>query len=788
MRKDAGRASFFIAAAFLFAAFLGGSVSAAVPADQHPYWIFFRLPAGGADGRIRTRAALSVAPQAIARMERVGRTAGTSTADYPLDPRLLDPLRERGLEGRIRHMSRYLQAASALLTGEEARAVASDPRVRGVRPVARFVRPAPDSLEAAVESATPRGATPSPLPTPPDRDPRTLTASDYGSAWDQLEMLGIPDLHHKGLSGAGVTIAILDTGFLKDHESLAGLDLIAENDFVRGDDDVQYEPGDPGDVRRSNDHGTYTWSTLGGYAPGTLMGAAYRASFILAKTEDVTREVQAEEDNYIAGLEWAEGLGADLVSSSLGYLTFDDDTGYSIAQLDGETAPITVATDSAAARGVLVVTAMGNEGPAPSTLIAPADGKHVLSIGALDLLGNVATFSSRGPTGDGRTKPDVSAMGVSVFCATAANPAGYGSASGTSLSTPLIAGLAALMIEARPGWPPDTLAAQMRRAGSRAASPDNNIGWGIPDPLRAIRMPGPFVRIGVIDWTEISGGIADGIPGRGETGDLRIWIHNLGDSASAAGIVRILSHSAAFSLADSSAAFLGALAPGDSVLIKIARGTIDEGESPALLPIRIQVGHSPDLFDRRVWLPALPAYAVLGSVTSDGFGSIRVSWTTSGAAVSGVRIYRSSDADTVRHLVHEAGHGETVWADRVNHPGTFSYWFAPVLMGMVEGRSDGPRQVVLAPHAETRLGAPYPNPVSAGILTIPISWVGAEPPRVDIYDPAGRKVRTLLPTQNGGDFPRIEWDLKAESGRPVPSGLYVARATNNATIRLLVVR
>jgi subtilisin family serine protease len=195
------------------------------------------------------------------------------------------------------------------------------------------------------------------------------------------------------------------------------------------------------------------------------------------------------------GAEWADSLGADIISSSLGYNLFDKNAGGDISypMLDGHTTVVTRAAEIAAAKGILVVNSAGNDGSHANVgykINAPSDanGDSVLAVGAVDSLGVHATFSSKGPTYDGRIKPDLSAQGVDVLTADPfGDPNAYQRASGTSYSAPLVAGLAACLMQARPSWPPVLIIQALKRTASRASQPDTLLGWGIPDGLAALR-------------------------------------------------------------------------------------------------------------------------------------------------------------------------------------------------------------------------------------------------------------------------------------------------------------
>ncbi|MDH5628111.1 MAG: S8 family peptidase, partial [Candidatus Krumholzibacteria bacterium] len=178
--------------------------------------------------------------------------------------------------------------------------------------------------------------------------------------------------------------------------------------------------------------------------------------------------------------------GADIISSSLGYSTgfTNGEPSYSWQDMNGNTTIVTLGADIAASRGILVVNSAGNDGfvalPA-NTLIGPSDGDSVLCVGAVDAFGSRASFSSVGPTFDGRIKPDVMAMGLSVTVASPFDPTSYFGNSGTSFSCPLVAGAAALILQARPAASNQAIMDALRSTASQSGAPGRLMGWGIID-------------------------------------------------------------------------------------------------------------------------------------------------------------------------------------------------------------------------------------------------------------------------------------------------------------------
>ena len=217
-----------------------------------------------------------------------------------------------------------------------------------------------------------------------------------------------------------------------------------------------------------------------------LIGPAFGADFILGKTENSEWERHIEEDDWIAGAEWADSLGADIISSSLGYREdfTNGEQDYTWEDMDGETTIVSKGALIAASRGILIVNSAGNEGnvsPPENTLVAPADASSVLAVGAVNSSGQRTGFSSVGPTADGRIKPDVMAQGSSVYVAEESGVSNYEYVDGTSFSCPLTAGTAALLLEAHPNWTNLDIMEALKMTAANSSDPNNKIGWGIID-------------------------------------------------------------------------------------------------------------------------------------------------------------------------------------------------------------------------------------------------------------------------------------------------------------------
>jgi serine protease AprX len=224
---------------------------------------------------------------------------------------------------------------------------------------------------------------------------------------------------------------------------------------------------------------------MAGYLDNQMISPAFGTSVALFRTEDNASETPLEEANWLFAAEMADSLGADIISSSLGYNTFDnaaDD--YTVAMMDGKTALSTRAADLATERGMVVVISAGNSGDDSWGIIsAPADADAVLAIGAVTRTGNYASFSSRGNTADGRIKPDVVAVGSGTALCNISGNATTGN--GTSFSAPLVAGLVAGFWQANPYLTAQEVTSCIRKSGHQFASPTTQLGYGYANFTRA---------------------------------------------------------------------------------------------------------------------------------------------------------------------------------------------------------------------------------------------------------------------------------------------------------------
>jgi serine protease AprX len=466
------------------------SLKGAQAGDHLTVWVFFRDK--GTHELLKRNVPLDVvSPRALKRRARsMPADRLVDYSDLPVEQSYLNAVVDRG--AHIRHTSKWFNAVSIEATPLSIVEIAALPFVSSLDLVFVMRRPTVAPLPQSPASTGPG----------PIGKTGSNQVLDYGPSLAQVSLENIPAVHATGNSAQGIIIGMFDNGFrLLNHEAFDSLRsrIIAQHDFVDHKESVV--PDNPSAA--FGGHGVSTLSTIAGYKPGQIIGPAYGASFILARTENDSSETPIEEDNWASAIEWAESLGVDVSSTSLGYSTYDPPyTSWTWENMDGKTTLITRAAVMAARKGVIVVNSAGNEGitrfKEPNSLIAPADADSILSVGAVTPDGTRAGFSSVGPTVDGRIKPDVMAVGTNVYVADPTVLNGYDYSQGTSFSCPLTAGVAALLLRAHPAASAMEIIRALKATASEALNPNSLDGWGVIDAVAAINylenppIPGSF--------------------------------------------------------------------------------------------------------------------------------------------------------------------------------------------------------------------------------------------------------------------------------------------------------
>lgn len=312
------------------------------------------------------------------------------------------------------------------------------------------------------------------------------TKEYYGKAWNQTKMLDGQDLHSLGLTGKGITIAILDGGFMNVHKLTTFEHLFQNKQLLGTWDFVELDS----DVYDDNNHGMNVLSCMAAKTPGKMVGTAPDANYWLLRTEDANSEYPIEETNWAAGAEFADSAGVDIINSSLGYTLYDDRMlSYDYSQLNGKISRASRAATIAAKKGILVCNAAGNEGDNDWQYIgAPADADGIITVGGVTADSLRSDFSSYGPTADGRLKPMLVAQATNTTVASVANS--FYSSNGTSFATPVLAGMVACLVQAHPDKTVEEIIEALQLSGTQYFAPDTAIGYGIPNFKRALRYLG----------------------------------------------------------------------------------------------------------------------------------------------------------------------------------------------------------------------------------------------------------------------------------------------------------
>ena len=428
-----------------------------------------------------------LSPRAIERRQRLG--IEIDEMDLPVTPKYISELKKRG--ATIYTVSKWFNAATIYLKDEsKLDEIKKLPFVRMVEATGFYRKP------HLIRKQKNRGY----------RIDYPRINNYYGHGYNQIAMLNGQSLHQIGFRGDGMLVAVLDGGFVNFDISPFFDSVRAENRVLISRDFVDNDNW----VFEVSKHGFNVVSTIVGNLPGLLVGTSPDATVICIRTEEVGSELRIEEDNWIAGAEYADSLGVDVINSSLGYTSFEnketDNFGidminlsliypsfdnkamaYSYQDMDGNTARISIGADIASKKGILVVNSAGNDGDNNWRYVgAPADADSVLAVGAVDRNRMKASFSSFGPTRDGRIKPNVSARGQQTVVATPNYQ--VDSVNGTSFSSPIIAGMVTSLWQAFPNKTNMEIKTAVEQSADLANNPNNYLGYGIPDMMKAYQI------------------------------------------------------------------------------------------------------------------------------------------------------------------------------------------------------------------------------------------------------------------------------------------------------------
>lgn len=430
--------------AFCFLAFVSH-------AQDNRYVVFFKDKSGSTFSTSDPSPYLSV--RAIERRNR--QRISVTELDFPVNPGYVQGVKSSG--ATVLYTSRWMNAALMVCNENLVDDIEGLSFVQGVVFVAPGDKPSNSGRKRS-------GA-------------RKMDSGTNAVTFNQLSMLGIDEMQVAGYRGEGINIAVLDAGFPGVNAVEPFRDIFDENRLTATYDFVH----DQQDVFVQNDHGTSVLSVIGGYVPDVFTGGAYKASFQLYITEDVSSEYRIEEYNWLFAAERADSAGADIINTSLGYNTFSDAAmNYTQADMNGITTVISRAAQLASERGIAVVSSAGNEGNNSWRIItSPADNAFVLAVASVNNVGVRSPVSSVGPTADGRIKPDVAALGVNV--SVVRGDGNMSMVSGTSLSAPLVTSLLAGAWQRYPDLTNIELMNAVRSSASQSENPDFLIGYGIPN-------------------------------------------------------------------------------------------------------------------------------------------------------------------------------------------------------------------------------------------------------------------------------------------------------------------
>lgn len=446
----------------LLAAWAAASLSAQTAPDT--YWVQFTDKENTPYSLSDPGAFLS--DRALAR--RATQDIALDESDLPVDPAYIATVLAQG-DVQLINRSKWFNAITIRTTDQEAlEAIQGLPFVMNVRGTRRLVAGHPDAEKFGT--------------TGPVSGERGGEPGQYGPSFLQISMMNGHLLHAIEAKGQGMLIGVLDSGFDKVDSLPAFQELRDRNGIVLTRDMVNHD----GDVYDDHWHGRSVLSCMAAHLDSQLLGTAPEADYVLLRTEDVGSEYIVEEDNWIAGAELCDSIGCDVLNTSLGYTVFDDSLqNHSYEDLDGATTRISIAAGMASQKGMIPVQSAGNSGSSEWYYIsAAADAFDILSVGAVGDVENSAPFSSRGPSADGRVKPDVCAMGWGAIALRFEGDS-IASVNGTSFSSPILAGLVACLWQLHPLRSAHEIMAAVRQSASFYAEPNDSLGYGVPDFIQA---------------------------------------------------------------------------------------------------------------------------------------------------------------------------------------------------------------------------------------------------------------------------------------------------------------
>jgi serine protease AprX len=404
-----------------------------------------------------------LSPRALAR--RTQQSIAVDSTDLPVDPAYLDSVLTL-TGGKMHTVSRWLNLCVVLLTDStQIHNLDSKPYITSTKLVGYYsgILHKPANTTSGVPYIAPKNT--------------AAGAAFYGDTWFQTSLVNGNVLHDMGFNGAGKLIAVIDEGFA-GVDTHPGFDSMITSGRLA---DVHNFTLNTNNVYGYGAHGTKVLSTMAGYVPNTFVGSAPLAAYALYITEDGNSEQPVELTNMVAAIERADSLGADIVTTSLGYNTFDNfsDNLIFATELNGRSTSVAKAANMATHKGILFVATAGNEGTNTwHMILTPGDADSALTIGSVDATGAAWYSSGYGPNSSGQVKPDVCAYGhnANIF-----SLGGYTAEDGTSFSTPQIAGWAACLWEANPGATPAHVRQAIIKCASSYSAPDPHLGYGIPN-------------------------------------------------------------------------------------------------------------------------------------------------------------------------------------------------------------------------------------------------------------------------------------------------------------------